>query len=186
MTERRLRVLPSLMMERTSLSVVEHVKRWAGVKKRVSDSGIVSASLRTLFDDGCAISTFAHSAVARSQRSTHTWDENAQSQANSEAPSAKRGGPRGRRLHKRHVHPRYRIHRGFAVSAVLRESEGKRVEDTNGAMRPRRHAGSPGGTHDHTCRRRSGVHRASGRAAEVCMLPTTRHRLERPPRGRKT
>ena len=53
---------------------------------------------------------------------------------------------------ERHVHPRYRIYRGFAVSAVLRESEGERVADTNGAMRPRCHVGSPGGTHN-TARR---------------------------------
>ena len=50
--------------------------------------------------------------------------------------------------HERHVHPRDRIHRGFAFSAVLRESQGERVEDTNGAMRPRCHVGSPGGTYD--------------------------------------
>jgi len=49
---------------------------------------------------------------------------------------------------ERHVHTRYWIHRGIAVSTLLREGESERLYHANSALWPRRHGGSPGGTYD--------------------------------------
>jgi rare lipoprotein A len=72
---------------------VEHVKRRAGVKKRASDSGIVTGVLRTLFDHGCAISTFTHSAAALGLLYPHR-----EAIVDAERPRAARAGPRGEHM----------------------------------------------------------------------------------------